>query len=477
MEPRNPWTLMAKYTRLWYMWQKYRNDFHWTNIKLHRENGEAPWCGRPNHARLLHHRRPKSPQDYIRQRKCREFYVAWNVSSDPQVTNLFAARDQGLHASMRRKVAPMYSMTSLVSYEPYVDHCIELLHSQLDRAASAGSAINLGRWLQFLAFDAVSMITFGERLGFLDEGKDVHDMIQSLDYTHIILTFAGVYPWFTPLFKAVAGVFTGDKLLYFQKFASEKIAMARQEHTELAEDGPATTMVTKFLDSQRREPKKGITEWDIAANAGSNIGAGSDTTAIGLIAIVYYLFRDDPAILKRAREEIDRAGLPDRPNFQEAQKLPFLQAVIKESMRLLPGVGLPLWREVPKGGAVVCGQFFPEGTNLGVNAWVSHHNKQVYGEDADLFRPERWLEASGEPAVAMEQSWIPFGLGSRTCIDKNVLLLEIKTILVLVRDFDFYFQDQHGTPETRDYITLKNKWFLKAPHLYARVVRRNLKAG
>lgn len=77
----------------------------------------------------------------------------------------------------------------------------------------------------------------------------------------------------------------------------------------------------------------------------------------------------------------------------------------------------------------------------------------------------------------MEQSLIPFGLGSRTCIGKNVSLLEINKIMpVLVRDFDFHFLDQHGAPETRDYITLKNKWFIKAPYLHARVVRRAQRA-
>lgn len=183
----------------------------------------------------------------------------------------------------------------------------------------------------------------------------------SLDYTHTTLTLASVYPRLTPLFKTVAGFFLGDKILFFQRFASKKIAMAKKEQKYLDEDGPAT-IVSKFLDAQHREDKKAITDWDIAANAGSNIGAGSDTTAIGLVAIIYYLFRD-PLILKQARDEMDKAGLPDRPNFQEGQKLPFLQAVIKESMRVMPGVGLPLWREVPKGGAVVCGQFFPEGVS------------------------------------------------------------------------------------------------------------------
>ncbi|KAH7303302.1 cytochrome P450 [Stachybotrys elegans] len=465
-----PGPFLARYTRLWYMWQKYRNDFHWTNIKLHREKGKIVQV-MPGYFTIDDPKAHKTIYGHGNAWVKGEFYIAWNVSSDPHITNLFAARDQGLHASMRRKVASMYSMTSLVSYEPYVDHCIDLFHNQLDKAAAAGTVLNLGRWLQFFAFDAVSMITFGERLGFLNEGKDVHDMIQNLDNTHRILTLAAVYPRLTPLFKAVADFFTGDKLLFFQKFASNKIAMAKKEQKDVTEDGPAT-MVGKFLDAQRREEKKAMTDWDIAANAGSNIGAGSDTTAIGLISIIYYLFRD-PLILKRAREEMDMAGLPERPNFQEAQKLSFMQAVIKESMRVLPGVGLPLWREVPKGGAVVCDQFFPEGTNLGVNAWVSHHNKDVFGEDADVFRPERWLEASSEQATAMEQSMMPFGLGSRTCIGKNISLLEINKIVpVLVRDFDFHFLDQHGAPETRDYITLKNQWFIKAPHLYARVVRR-----
>lgn len=78
----------------------------------------------------------------------------------------------------------------------------------------------------------------------------------------------------------------------------------------------------------------------------------------------------------------------------------------------------------------------------------------------------------------MEQSLIPFGLGSRTCIGKNVSLLEInKLIPVLVRDFDFSFLDEHGAPEKRDYLPVHNKWFIKLPDLNARVARRANTAG
>lgn len=60
---------------------------------------------------------------------------------------------------------------------------------------------------------------------------------------------------------------------------------------------------------------------------------------------------------------------------------------------MYPATGLPLARVVPEQGATIAGQFFPRGTILGVNAWVAHNNTFVFGSDASVFRPERWLES------------------------------------------------------------------------------------
>jgi hypothetical protein len=86
-----------------------------------------------------------------------ESYEAWDVG--PSLTNLFSERSPARHATMRRRVTAMYSMTSLVSYEPYVDHCIVLFMNHLTDFASTNSVINLAHWLQCYAFDVVSMIT------------------------------------------------------------------------------------------------------------------------------------------------------------------------------------------------------------------------------------------------------------------------------------------------------------------------------
>lgn len=75
-------------------------------------------------------------------------------------------------------------------------------------------------------------------------------------------------------------------------------------------------------------------------------------------------------------------------------------------MRLHPGVAFPLERYVPPGGAVICGNWLPEGTNVSVNAAVIHLDRSVYGDDAEHFRPERWIDASSEELKAMDRSFI-----------------------------------------------------------------------
>lgn len=61
-------------------------------------------------------------------------------------------------------------------------------------------------------------------------------------------------------------------------------------------------------------------------------------------------------------------------------------------MRMHPGVSYPLERVVPEGGAELCGAHLPAGTIVGVNPAVIHRNQDIFGEDADQFRPERWLD-------------------------------------------------------------------------------------
>jgi cytochrome P450 len=77
---------------------------------------------------------------------------------------------------------------------------------------------------------------------------------------------------------------------------------------------------------------------------------------------------------------------------------------MKEAMRCHPGVSYPLERLVPDGGTELCGTKLRAGTVVGINPVVVHHNTEVYGPDAALFRPERWIEANPEQLKVMDRT-------------------------------------------------------------------------
>lgn len=128
-------------------------------------------------------------------------------------------------------------------------------------------------------------------------------------------------------------------------------------------------------------------------------------------------------------------ALSQRVTWTEAQQLPYFQACLKEAMRVRPAVGVNITRLIPQGGAEVDGTRLPAGTSVAVNGWVLHRDKKVFGEDADEYRPERWLKDE-ESAKRMERYMFQFGGGSHLCIGRNLALLEMNKVLPrLLREY------------------------------------------
>jgi len=198
--------------------------------------------------------------------------------------------------------------------------------------------------------------------------------------------------------------------------------------------------------------------------------AGSETTAISLSSVFYYLLKNPRCLDKLCRELDDKAGegyFSDRATglvtWAESQGLPYLDACIKEAFRLHPAAGLPLERVVPAGGAEIAGWFIPGGTIVGCSAWVIHRRREIFGDDVDAYRPERWLadekldETAEETRIKeMNGTMFQFGAGARTCIGKNISLLEVYK---LVPSFLRRFEVQFEKPDTE--WKLHNAWFVK----------------
>lgn len=181
-------------------------------------------------------------------------------------------------------------------------------------------------------------------------------------------------------------------------------------------------MLSRWAYVKNSDPDKMSTR-DIVVHLSGNVFAGSDTTAIALRAVIYFLCRN-PECMRRLVSDIDaadrKAKLSRPVTYKEACELPYLCAVLKESVRLHSSVGLLMERHVPKQGVEIDGHYLKGGTIVGINPWVTNHKEDVFPQ-ATSFKPERWTEASREQLREMDNLWeLNFGGGSRKCIGRHI---------------------------------------------------------
>lgn len=164
------------------------------------------------------------------------------------------------------------------------------------------------------------------------------------------------------------------------------------------------TLFTKML-RETDEKTGSLSDSEIQHEAGNLIVAGSDTTAVTLTYLVWAVLKN-PHVKEKLVAEV--RNLPSYPSSKDTNALPYLSAVIKETLRLYgaaPG-GLP--RIVPKGGSTLGGYFIPAGTIVSTQAYTIHRDARIYAQPLK-FLPERWFEPSQE----MKDGWMPFGGGTR----------------------------------------------------------------
>lgn len=231
-------------------------------------------------------------------------------------------------------------------------------------------------------------------------------------------------------------------------------------------------MLSRWSAVKLSDPTKMNTR-DIVVHLSTNVFAGSDTTAIALRAIFYFLLKN-PAKMKKLVRQINEADvgrhLSNPISYKEAiTHLPYLNAVIKESVRLHPSVGLLLERHVPPGGNTICNTHIPGNTIVGINAWVTQQDPSVF-DSPEEFRPERWMESEGvsvEKIKEMDTSYFAFGAGSRTCLGRNISIIEMtKVVPQILREFEVRLD-----PPEREW-KVTNKWFVQQEDFIVKLERR-----
>ncbi|KAI9654563.1 MAG: hypothetical protein M1831_005324 [Alyxoria varia] len=496
-----PGPMLANYTGWWRFFDVYQGKAQYTQIGLHNRHGDVVRLA-PN---VLSFSNPKAIKDIygLNQGFSKtEFYPIQNyIANGRRIASMFSTQDEAWHDSLRRCVNFAFSMSSLMSYEPLVDSTIQTFLTKTDELfCGPDKSCDFGRWLQYYAFDVIGEITFGKRLGFLDENRDVHHIIKAISEFMAYASPVGQQPWLDryvlhknpiKMFLARHTSLTRSGTSPVARFAQEQIDERRKSGStvkvkfrdqELSRD--KADLLHRFLDAHKEHPDF-MTDSNVLNVTTSLINAGSDTTASSLGAVFYYLLRS-PDSYRKLLEEIDPlfADGTITPStdknlisWTDAQKMPYLDAVIQESFRLFPAVGLLLERQVPQAGAIVWGERVPAGTIVGCNAWVLHRRPDVFGEDAQEFRPERWLEADAKKLKEMKAAMFHFGAGSRSCIGKNISILEVyKLVPNLLRHFKVclafnLLQTLTFTDPAKDW-QLTDWWFVRQHDFHVKFEKR-----
>lgn len=181
-------------------------------------------------------------------------------------------------------------------------------------------------------------------------------------------------------------------------------AIAKNKALEARGETRGTLFSKMMLTEDASE--NSLTLSEIEREACNLIVAGSDTTAVTLTYLVWAVL-NNPAIKQHLMKEIDN-DLGEAFSAKQACALPYLNCVIRETLRLYGAAPGSLPRVVPADGRWLGGFFVPEGTEVSTQAFTLHRDPAIFKDPLE-FIPERWLE----PTQDMKDAFMPFGGGSR----------------------------------------------------------------
>ncbi|QDS70942.1 hypothetical protein FKW77_006960 [Venturia effusa] len=333
---------------------------------------------------------------------------------DPQHPPVFQSVPAEVHTRSRRMVKKAYDMSSILSMEGQIDAVVLALQRKLDEEVANERFFDLTRWINYFTLDALSDLAHGQAFGMLETGQDVHQIMAGLQEGHMFFAILAAYPWIskilfsTPL-RHVFKLPENNGLGLVMKMANN-IIEHRYCHGSEKKD-----LLGAFIEAKSPDGEM-ITGSQVLGEVVATLVAGADTTANSICGIIGFLLQQ-PHTLIKLQQEIDNAyrqGLLSYPvpTYTECAKLPYLDAVVCEALRLAPSVGGVFTRTIPAEGAeILPGQRVPGGTTVGVNNWVFGRDEEVFGADAAMFKPERWLDVTTRKKL--KEYDFAFGHGSR----------------------------------------------------------------
>lgn len=346
----------------------------------------------------------------------RTFFKSNFYDSEGKQPSIISARDPIEHSIQRKSLSAAFSAKALRDQEDVVYRYVDMFIAQIGKlGGTATKGINISEAFNWLTFDIIGDLTFGESFDAVKNGK-----------TH---------PWVsiivgTAFWRTVVDLRRRIPLLnlVFPFLVNGNLAKEYEMHTQLIREKTEKRVQQKHNINREDFFKSILSKGDwsqgkLESNAELLIIAGSETTATTMAGIAYFLFKHPHCMDQLQKEVLSAFTSYDEISGDATARLPYLHAVIEETLRLYPPVAFGLPRVSP--GAMVSGHYVPDGTLVSTQIWGSHHDPR-YWHEPDAFIPERWI---GDGFGDRKEAFNPFSSGPRACLGINLAYLELRVIL------------------------------------------------
>ncbi|KAJ9641648.1 hypothetical protein H2204_002710 [Knufia peltigerae] len=351
--------------------------------------------------------------------------------------NLFGTKDEELHAKRRRQMAHSFSTASLTQMESIFDRRINHLVRTMD--SFGDTPFDLKEMMGYYTYDLMGELIFNAEFGTM-QAQDPQNLPPINE--HIFL--GCMYGMLPSLLPYSMQLFPRIPLPWLQRLMAgrKKLRDQTTKHVavELAKDKTEIrhNILSRLTHAKDPETGEELTEAEISSEAFAFLVAGSHTTS-GTLTLLFYHLLHNPTAAEKLTDELKLNGwleeVPD-PNKDDKSlsysglemQLPYATACIRESYRMSPVFSMPLPRVIcDPAGTDIDGHHIPQGANCSIVNHALHHNPKTWGDDHDVFRPERWLE---EGNTLSPNDLLPFGTGHRGCIGRNIASMSVIKVLV-----------------------------------------------
>lgn len=321
---------------------------------------------------------------------------------------IFSTTDHDLRAVRAKAVVPLFSTKALRENENAIWDCVDRMIERLQLERRSKKPVNVLNLTRSLAVDAVSTHLFRENYdGVSEQGP-------TLSVSAFVDAFVAVGRFF----------YLPNILFVWLEWAVSKWSPDREtDDSMMIVDRFIGKLVenttTKSATFPGRLLAAGIRDSEVRAQCKDLVFAGTDSTGMNLATIIrcLALYPEKYAKLKDEIHGNNARGA----DAQDVQFLPYLNAVVREALRVSMANPTRLPRVVPMGGWSFKDTYFPVGSIVGCAGHELHFNTSIFPE-AKSFVPERWLAATED----MSKYWSPFGAGSRACIARNLATMELQ---------------------------------------------------